>query len=113
MELTCHDERGVMIIALTGDLDATNNEQLGHMFERLLAEGHIQVVLDLTEVEFIDSAGLVVMIRCLKRIRSRAGDVYLAALQPEVRCVLELTRLDRVFESFINVPAAVQHFIAS
>jgi anti-anti-sigma regulatory factor len=52
------------------------------------------------------------LVRCLKRIRSGEGDIYLANLQAEVRCVLRLTRLDRVFECFADVALAVQRFVS-
>ena len=110
MELTYYNERGIAIIALRGELDATHHADVQQVVERLVVEGQIHFVMDLTHVEFIDSAGLVMLIRCLKRIRSHAGDIYLASLQPEVRCVLKLTRLDQVFESFVDVTTAVQHF---
>lgn len=67
--------------------------------ERMTAlfEGHEgPVVLDLAEVEFIDSSGLGAVVALFK-MRQEMGGLQLARLQPNVKSLLKLTRLDRIF----------------
>jgi anti-sigma B factor antagonist len=108
MDLTYHEDRGVTVVKIAGDLDAAGGGELGQVFDRLLTENHRRFVIDLKAVEFIDSAGLSMLVRCFKRVRSGAGALWLAALQPPVRRVFEITRLDRAFDIDRDVHAALQ-----
>jgi anti-anti-sigma factor len=108
MVLTFHDDRGVAVIALNGGLDETRGVELGQLFDRLMAEGRRQFVIDFKAVDFIDSAGLAMLVRCFKRVRSGVGNLSLIALQPSVRRIFEMTRLDRSFDIYTDVAEAVQ-----
>jgi anti-anti-sigma factor len=113
MVLAFHDDHGVTVIDLSGGLDETRSAELGALFDRLLTEGRRLFVIDLRAVDFIDSAGLAMLVRCFKRVRSGVGNLALVALQPSVRRVFELTRLDRSFDILTDVTEAVQRFTGS
>ena len=55
-----------------------------------------RLVVDLRDTEFIDSTGLGVLVRALKRLRHNGGDLVLRTPRPNARKVLSLTSLDRV-----------------
>lgn len=105
---TCHDDRGVAVIDLSGGLDETRGAELWQLFDRLLTEGRRQFVIDLQAVDFIDSAGLAMLVRCFKRLRHGTGNFSLTAPQPSVRRIFELTRLDRTFDIHTDVTEAIQ-----
>jgi anti-anti-sigma factor len=69
-----------------------------------------RVVLDLSKVRHIDSAGIQVLLRCLEEAMKRNGDVKLAAIPPAAASMLKLTRADRLFEAFDNASDAVLSF---
>jgi anti-sigma B factor antagonist len=104
MDITVQDEAGTMIITIAGELEATRGSELGQVCDRLLAEGRRKFVIDLKDVKFVDSSGLSTLIRCLKRVRSNAGNLILINLQSPVRRVIELTRLDRAFDIQADIP---------
>ncbi len=56
------------------------------------------VIVDLKNVDFIDSSGLGALISALKMLRSNGGDLVLSSMSTQVRTVFEITRLLRVFE---------------
>src|SRR6267142_5888669 len=68
------------------------------------------LVFDFSEVRQIDSAGIEMMLRCMEEAMKRNGDVKLAAISPQVAVILELTRVDRLFEIFENPSDAVESF---
>jgi len=68
------------------------------------------IVFDFSEVQQVDSAGVELLLKCLERIMSLDGDLKLAALTPQASVILELTRVDRLFEMFTTVDAAVESF---
>jgi anti-anti-sigma factor len=92
---------------LTSDAVAT----LRPAFESAV-NGADRIVLDLAEATFADSAGLGMLVALNRRIRRQGGDLRLAAPSPEVRTVLELTRLHRLFEIYDDVRDAVRSFDA-
>jgi anti-sigma B factor antagonist len=78
-----------------------------------LLEGHRpRIVLDCSQVRYIDSAGVEMMLHCLEEAMKRDGDLKLAALSRESEVVLELMRVARVFEVFATSDEAVRSFNA-
>jgi anti-sigma B factor antagonist len=64
------------------------------------------IVLDLGEIEFMDSTGLGAMLSCLRTIKAKGGSLRLASLTPEVRRLFDLVMMDRVFEIYEDVATA-------
>ena len=59
-----------------------------------------RILLHLGEVEYIDSGGLGLLVRCLTRVQNAAGQLSLCALSPKVSEVLRVTRLDSVLKPY-------------
>ena len=68
------------------------------------------LVFDFSDVVQIDSAGIEMMLRCMEEAMKRNGDLKLAALSPQVAIILELTRVDRLFEIFATSSDAAESF---
>jgi|SRR5437870_9310982 len=65
------------------------------------------VVVDLSQVQRIDIAGLDMLLQCMVQVANRDGSLKLAGVSPEAATVLELTRMDRVFNMFPTVSEAI------
>src|SRR5579859_8024595 len=65
------------------------------------------VVLELEQVEFVDSSGLGAMVRLMQAARSKGGDLKLSGLPPNIRKTLEMTRLLSQFETYDSVEEAI------
>jgi anti-sigma B factor antagonist len=78
-------------------LDAVNAPALKKDALALL-EGASDVTVDLSRVEFVDSAGVGLLVALFKAMRLKGGRVRYSRLRPGVRSVLEIIRLDRIFE---------------
>jgi anti-sigma B factor antagonist len=96
-----------VVVALTGRFDAGNAEMVKTAFQQVINNGGRRVVVDLSQVPFIDSAGLAVLVSALKQARASAGNVVLAGVQPQTRNVFALTMLDQVFGIHPTIQAAV------
>jgi anti-sigma B factor antagonist len=108
MKIDVRKEGMVTVVRLSGDLDTTNGPRLTEELDRLWTDGGRQFVLDLEGVPFIDSGGLSTLVRLFKRVRGQAGRLGLAALQPPVQRVFELTRLERSFDLYPDVAEALR-----
>jgi anti-sigma B factor antagonist len=80
------------------ELVAANATQVRDEIRAALPPATIQLDLDLSSLTFLDSSGLGTLISLHKTLRSRNGMVRLLQPAPNVRQILELTRLHRVFE---------------
>ncbi len=88
-------------------LDASNSAELRETMLHLLETGGLQLVVDLSQVSFIDSSGLGALLSGFKSANLRSGSLVLAGLQSRVQSMFELTRLHRVFEIFPSVDDAL------
>lgn len=100
-------DNGATVIAPTGRLDVAGAPMLKDAITELVKSGPSKVVIDMEGVSFVDSTGLGSVIAALKQIRSNQGELRLAAPNQQVRVVLELTTLDRVFPYFATVEEAL------
>ncbi len=101
----------IVKVELKERIDAFSAPRLREQMDALLAGGATQFVLDLSEVPFLDSAGMAVLVNLLKRAREAGGDVRLVWPQEEAaRRVLHLTKFDRVFDIFESPEAALESF---
>lgn len=66
-----------------------------------------RVVLDLSQVSFMDSTGLGSMLSCLRSVKAKGGEMKLCSLTPEVRQLFEMVLMDRVFEIYPDEPSAL------
>ena len=103
-------ENGVTVIAPTGRLDVAGAPALKDAVSEAVKNGQPRLVIDLEGVSFVDSTGLGSVIAALKQVRTSNGDLRLAAPNQQVRVVLELTTLDRVFPYYATVEDALTGF---
>jgi anti-anti-sigma factor len=69
-----------------------------------------QIVFDMSQVRHIDAAGVDMLLKCMREVVKRDGDLKLASLSDQTAVVLELTRTGRLFEIYENSTAAVKSF---
>ncbi len=98
MKIHCSEHESVIVARLEGELDAENVAVLSEFFETGPGSDYVQFVFDLSGLEYIDSSGLGAFVKRMKEARKKGGDVKFVAPSEDVRKVLELTRLDRVFD---------------
>jgi anti-sigma B factor antagonist len=103
-------DSGVTVVAPNGRLDVAGAPALKEAIGNAVKDGPPRLVIDMEGVSFVDSTGLGSVIAALKLVRSSKGDLRLAAPNQQVRVVLELTTLDRVFAYYPTVEDALTDF---
>jgi anti-anti-sigma factor len=88
-------ERGDTILVVRGDVDMATASFLWESVEHVLPDSE-RVIVDLSDVDFLDSSGLSVFVRAHRRLREAGGALVLRSPNPGVRRVLELTGLAQV-----------------
>jgi anti-anti-sigma factor len=101
-----------LVISLAGSFDALTADEARQAIGRQIDNGRRQVVLDLSQVDFMSSAGVRVLLEMLKGARGMGGDLRLAAAQINVGRTLEISGLVRVLKTYPSVAEAVRSFDA-
>ena len=83
------------VVRVVGELDLETAPRLREELVGLVNRGVTELVLDLADLDFIDSSGLSVLIMALKRLRERGGELRLRSVPARARRVLEASGLDR------------------
>jgi anti-sigma B factor antagonist len=101
------DKRGAAIVArVQSDTLETENVGLFRTAIGPVMEQSDDVVLDLSDINFMDSTGLGAMLSCLRLMKAKGGSLKVASLTPEVRRLFDMVMMDRVFEVYPSVDAA-------
>ena len=110
MQVTVSHFADVLVIAAGGRIDYLNADELKTtllpQIEKYGVEGG-RIVLDLSQLEYISSAGLRVLMIAAKEARARRGKMLAVALQPVVREIFEISRFTLVFEIFDSLQEAL------
>ena len=113
MEITAKLEGTVMIISLVGNLDAATASQVTEFFTRQLQEGHVNLVADFSQLAYLSSVGLRVLLTAVKEARRQGGDVRLAAIRSdEVHKVLRMSGFSNIFKVYPDTSMAFASFAA-
>lgn len=99
MELTVssRQEGTHTVISVGGEIDVYTAPSLRERMNELVAEGHYDLIVDMSGVEFLDSTGLGVLVGGLKRVRSHDGTLRLVCPQEKILKVFRITGLTKVF----------------
>jgi anti-sigma B factor antagonist len=95
------------ILPLHGELDLNVSPQLATTFNEMVQAKPPRVVVDLTNVTYIDSSGLAVLIVGMQQVKEYGGKFALVGLQSDVRSILETAQLDQFFSTYPHVDAAL------
>jgi len=87
-----------VVATLRGEIDLHNSPMLRTALLKFLEENKPQkLVLNLGEVPYMDSSAIAVLVEALQKMRKLGGKIYLTNLQPRVKGLLEIARLDSIF----------------
>ena len=104
------DREGISILALKGRLTATESPALREKVDELMAQGRNNIILDLGQIEYIDSTGLGAMVICFTTAKKSGGALKLLNLNKRNIELLLLTKLHTIIEVFSDEQDAVNSF---
>jgi len=95
------------IVSPDGRLDSTTSPNLEKTLNAQLDHGRNWLVVDMTDVEYIASSGLKVLVAAWRRARDGNGDVVLSGLQPRIVEIFEMVGFDMLFQLFADLDTAL------
>ncbi len=105
LELTTEADGTTVRLALTGELDIAGAARVEHELERIEREPPSTIVLDLSELAFMDSTGLRVIVAADSRAREQARRLVIVRGSDTVQRIIEMTRLNERLEIVADLAA--------
>jgi len=113
LKTTTRQVDGIAVVDVSGRIIlGEETKLLRETIQRLIGAGQNDIILDLGEVSFIDSAGIGELVSAFTSVRNRGGELKLLKLTRRVRDVLQITKLYTVFDIRDDEAAAIKSFQA-
>jgi anti-sigma B factor antagonist len=110
-QITTRELDRIIVVDLAGRLTLSDSRtQLRDLIHVFSGNGHKKFLLNLAGVDFMDSDGMGELVRCYSTIRQRGGEMKLVHVNERVRNLLQITRLNTLFEIYSEEPVALQAF---
>ncbi len=108
MEIKIKDREGVMIIALSGDIDMYTSTEVRRQLLRLVDQRVPVIMVDLADVTYIDSSGIATFVEGLKGMMSYRGRLKFFGVPVRVKEIFNFSKLDKVFDMYGSLEDALR-----
>ncbi len=110
MNIIERDQNGITVFEIDGRIDTQGSVDLDLALQAAASGGKYKMVLDMTKVQYISSAGLRTLADVLTKNRENDGDLKLVALDRKVLRVFRIIGFDKFFALYDTVEAAITDF---
>ncbi|MCP4400931.1 MAG: STAS domain-containing protein [bacterium] len=102
----------VLILSLSGRLDNLAAQEFVRTITQQIESGEQKILIDFSELSYLSSSGLRVLLGVAKRMKKKAGKLSLCSLSGIVRRVVEIAGFDKILTIYADREEALQHFDA-
>ncbi|MCL4304919.1 STAS domain-containing protein [bacterium] len=111
MKVKTSDQNGIYIVGLSGKImGGPESAQFHDAMKHALASSHKRVVIDLGEVEWMNSSGIGLLVSAYTTLKNAGAEMKLARTTDKIQSLLVITKLNSVFDSHDSVDAAIKSF---
>ncbi|MBC8400403.1 MAG: STAS domain-containing protein [Candidatus Marinimicrobia bacterium] len=111
MKITSEKIGDVLVIVISGRLDANNSTEFQEQILPKIDAGDNILALDFSQVDYISSAGLRVLLMAAKKINASTGKMALFALKDQIKEVFDIAGFTMIFQIFQSRDEALASFI--
>ncbi len=109
MKLVFEEICGIGCILLSGRIDASNYKEF-EIFYTNHFKINKKILIDLTDVSFMDSTGLGSLVSCLKYSKENSGILKLSGVENKVKVVFSITKANKIFEIFQDKKSGIDSY---
>lgn len=100
------------VLELNGELmGGADFDTFRKIIDKAIEQEHVNLVIDMAHVTWMNSSGLGMLISALTSLRSSGGDIRLANMSERLKRPMEITKLDTVFQEYPSVEEAVKSYL--
>ena len=112
VEITNQPKGEIQIVKVAGFMDMAEVPKLEQALDGLIKDGKIRIVLDLSGLEYVSSAGLGTIIGRIREVRRSGGDIKVGSYSEMVYNILDTFGFTQVFETYTTREEAILKFEA-
>jgi len=101
-------EKDVTIVSLNGRLDTLSSTPLEEKLLKIIVDNGNNIIIDFSQLDFISSSGLRVLLTAGKKLKSSAGKLVLCSLKDHVKEVFEVAGFSMLFQMFSSQEESIQ-----
>jgi len=111
LEITTREFDRVVVVDVVGKLTTSDGRtQLRDLIHVFSGTGHKRFLINLAGVDYVDSSGMGELVRCFSTVRQRGGEMKLVQVNKRVADLLQMTRLNTLFEIYSEEGVALGAF---
>ncbi len=110
IEIKKEKKQDVLIVSFTGRFDAITSDDIERELLNCIDRGEKKLLLDFSNVNYISSAGMRVLLAVAKKLRSVSGKLVLCSINSRVQDVLKMSGFEQVMDLEINENDALNKF---
>ena len=110
MQVKENRSNDILIFNVDGDIDINSSPEIRKIFDKPITEKVMKIVINLSDVSYVDSSGLATLVELLKKTKIYGGKLRLSNLSAKVKSLFEITKLEKLFEIFETVEEANTNF---
>lgn len=110
MNFPVRNENNITIISAPTRLEGNTSMEFRQQVIELINGGVMNLVVDLSETDFMDSEGISSIVARISVLRDHGGDVIIAGVSPFILNIMEITHLDQLIKRYDTVDEALKGF---
>lgn len=110
METDIKQENNITTISVKGSVDALTAAELTNTMNKQVEDGHVNLIVDLTGLAFMSSAGLRSLLGAVKETRTHGGDLRIVSTNPGIDKVLKMSGFHNIAKVFTSQADALASF---
>lgn len=113
LQIDLEEIEEVVVLRMEGRLDVATAPLLEKKIDMLMGEKHFKLALDFSEVDYLSSAGMRILLSKTKELQSKKGSLVLFSIQTDVEEILKIAGFDRILAIYPAEKEALQTFHSS
>lgn len=111
MSYTISDQGGVVVISLNGKImGGPEATEINEKFNQLIDDQKLKIVIDLENVEWMNSSGLGILIGAVTLFKNNNGQLRIINISERIQNLLKITKLDGIFQTSDSLEEAISSF---
>lgn len=110
MKINNEKNGDILICAIEGEIDINTSPQLRKEFDNFVKSNEKKVLVEFSNVVYIDSSGLATLIEMFQRLKKIGGQMRFSGMGQKIKNAFEITKLHKLFEIFENKEGALKDF---
>lgn len=110
MEITTYSQETIKVVNLDGEMNAVTSAEVETRLTQLILGGNRKLIINLSAVDYISSAGLRVFLAANKQMKKMQGEMRICQMNPTVKEVFEISGFHLIFHLYAELNQALDGF---